>query len=91
MREKCPQFNSLCQNLSLELNSYKYRNRKVGMQIMMPLNFPQIFEKKNIFLKIHSPRSLFVFLRSAARRIPSLARMPRQVPACPMASMAYST
>lgn len=28
---------------------------------------------------------------SAARRTPSLAKIPKQVPACPIASMAYST
>lgn len=35
--------------------------------------------------------SLLVTLRSAARTMPSLARMPRAVPACEMASRAYST
>lgn len=35
--------------------------------------------------------SLLVFRRSAASRIPSPAKMPRQVPAWEMASMAYST
>lgn len=35
--------------------------------------------------------SLDVTLRSAARTMPSLARMPMAVPACEMASSAYST
>lgn len=36
-------------------------------------------------------RSLLVFLLSAARSIPSLAKMPRHVPAWEIASIAYST
>ena len=36
-------------------------------------------------------RSLDVTLRSAARTIPSCANIPRAVPACEMASRAYST
>ena len=35
--------------------------------------------------------SLLVTFRSAARTIPSVARMPSAVPACEMASSAYST
>lgn len=35
--------------------------------------------------------NLFVLRHSAANRMPSSARIPRQVPACEMASMAYST
>lgn len=36
-------------------------------------------------------KSLLVFRRSAANKIPSLAKIPRQVPACEIASIAYST
>ena len=35
--------------------------------------------------------SLLVTFRSAASTMPSLARMPNAVPACEMASSAYST
>ena len=36
-------------------------------------------------------KSLLVTLRSAARTMPSFAKMPSAVPACEMASRAYST
>lgn len=45
-----------------------------------------IFSEKNT-----SSRSLWMLRLSAASRTPSFARIPKQVPACPMASIAYST
>ena len=41
--------------------------------------------------KITSSKSLFTFFLSAANSTPSEARIPRHVPAWPMASIAYST
>ena len=69
-----------------------FAGRSVSLAVVIVTrNATYSFKMYSFSALVSCSRSLLVTLRSAARTMPSFAKIPNAVPACEMASRAYST